>query len=237
VIGPHRRVDWTRVELGPLEGVRTPLDATVDDVALACVAGALRRFLLSRSVDVDRLDLRARLVRSGAPEPGRSRTRVATSRVQLPLPLHEEDPHRRLRRIVEGTLGLEQAPARTGPQARSLAGARPLSELLPPALTARLARLGSPTARSDLVVTHVAGSEGPAYLLGARLLEVYPLPPLPERHSLGVAFSSYGGALCWGINSDWDLVPDLHDFIEELQAEAESLHKGKLSSAAGGDAR
>ena len=45
------------------------------------------------------------------------------------------------------------------------------------------------------------------YLLGARMLEIYPLVPLIDNLGLGIALFSYDGQLCWGFNADYDLVP------------------------------
>jgi uncharacterized protein DUF1298 len=34
---------------------------------------------------------------------------------------------------------------------------------------------------------------------------------------------SYDGALCWGFTCDWDLLPDLHDFVNDIAAAFEEL--------------
>jgi hypothetical protein len=56
------------------------------------------------------------------------------------------------------------------------------------------------------------------YLLGARMLEVYPHVPLVDHLGLGVALLSYNGRLGWGFNADYDLVPDLDAFVEATRA-------------------
>jgi hypothetical protein len=83
----------------------------------------------------------------------------------------------------------------------------------------------------NLVVTNVPGPPLPLYLLGARLRESYPMVPLFANQGLGIALFSYDGGLYWGINSDWDALPDLHDFIDGL---ADGLTE--LAGAARGDA-
>ena len=45
---------------------------------------------------------------------------------------------------------------------------------------------------------------------------------LPNQ-GLGVALFSYAGHLCWGFIADYDLVPDLHDFVTAIQASFEEL--------------
>ena len=58
-IGPHRRFDWLRYDLDEVKEVKNRLGATVNDVVLANVAGALRSFLIQRGEDVSDLDFRA----------------------------------------------------------------------------------------------------------------------------------------------------------------------------------
>jgi hypothetical protein len=55
------------------------------------------------------------------------------------------------------------------------------------------------------------------------MLEVYPVTSLGSDQTLGVALVSYAGGLYWGFNSDWDVLPDLHDFVEGVHSEFEEL--------------
>jgi hypothetical protein len=71
----------------------------------------------------------------------------------------------------------------------------------------------------------VPGPQFPLYVLGARLLELYPLPPLFERQGLGTAVMSYDGRVCWGLVADRDSVPDLGALARDLEAAFEELRK------------
>jgi hypothetical protein len=56
------------------------------------------------------------------------------------------------------------------------------------------------------------------------MLEAHPMVPLFPNLAAGIALLSYDGMLSWGFSGDWDLMPDLHDFviaIEESFAELE----------------
>jgi len=44
-IGPHRRIEWTSVDLDDVRAIRRRQGGTLNDVVLATVAGAVRRFL------------------------------------------------------------------------------------------------------------------------------------------------------------------------------------------------
>jgi hypothetical protein len=69
----------------------------------------------------------------------------------------------------------------------------------------------------NLVVTNVPGPQIPLYLLGSQMTEIYPQIPLFYHQGLGVALFSYAGRLFWGFTAEWDLVPDLHDFVMAVQ--------------------
>jgi len=47
--------------------------------------------------------------------------------------------------------------------------------------------------------------------------------PLYKNQALGIALFSYNGGLFWGLNADWDAMPDLHELAEHLAADFESL--------------
>jgi hypothetical protein len=75
----------------------------------------------------------------------------------------------------------------------------------------------------QMVVTNVPGPQLPLYLLGSRMLEIYPVVPLTDGLGLGIALFSYDGKLCWGFNADWDLVPDLDSFVSCVDESFEEL--------------
>ena len=55
--------------------------------------------------------------------------------------------------------------------------------------------------------------------------------PLRHPHlALVIGLFSYNGGLFWGLNADWEQVPDLHEFIEALE---ESFAELKQRAEAG----
>jgi hypothetical protein len=64
------------------------------------------------------------------------------------------------------------------------------------------------------------------------MLDNYGLVPLTDYLGLGIVLFSYAGKLCWGFNADWDLVPDLHDFVVAVEdAFRELQHAAGVPSA------
>ena len=97
------------------------------------------------------------------------------------------------------------------------------TDWLPGILFALGARAAGAALPFNMVVTNVPGPQHPWYMLGARLLESYGLVPLIGRQGLGIALGSYDGRLFWGFNADWELVPDLHDFVNAVEASFDAL--------------
>ena len=58
-IGPHRRFATSSCALADLKPIKAAFGGTVNDVLLAVVTGALRRFLHERGVRTEGLELRA----------------------------------------------------------------------------------------------------------------------------------------------------------------------------------
>jgi len=213
-IGPHRRFDWLAVDLEEVKRVKQLLGGTVNDVVLATVAGAIGSFLTRRGVAVSKqraLDFRAFCPVSVRSNEERGTLGNRISGTILPLPIEELDAERRLARVSETMGNLKESKQALG--ADTLASA---TEWIAPTLVSLGARLAFGNRAANMVVTNVPGPQIPLYMLGARMVECYPMVPLFEGQGLGVALFSYAGGLFWGFNSDWDLTPDLHDFVVDV---------------------
>jgi diacylglycerol O-acyltransferase len=218
-IGPYRRFDWMRFDLDAVKAVKQRLGGTVNDVVLACVAGAVGRFLRARGERVEDLRFRAMLPVSVRRDDERG---VAGNRVVsliAPLPIAVEGAAERLAQVVEATQELKRSR-----QARGVEIFEELADRVSPDLFASVSRRAAKTAY-NMVVTNVPGPQATAWLLGAELEEIYPVVPLFDDNALGVALFSYNGSLCWGLSADWEAMPDLHDLTGYLNDEIEALIK------------
>jgi WS/DGAT/MGAT family acyltransferase len=204
-IGHQRRMEWCELDLQEAKSVRHRLGGTVNDVVLATVAGALRRFLAQREFELEGADFKVMIpvnMRSGADDMSASNN---VSGVFLSLPVAEPDPRKRFEKIREATAGLKRSRAASGIELFTKMVDRSRSRLL-----ARLGvRLASSMHPYNLIVTNVPGPQTPFYLLGARLLAVYPQVPLFNEQALGVGVMSYHGRLFFGLVGDRWEVPDL----------------------------
>jgi WS/DGAT/MGAT family acyltransferase len=216
-IGPHRRVWWARSSLADFKAIKDARGATVNDVVLAVVSGALGRWLRTRGVRTEGLELRALVpvsIRAAGAE-GDLGNQIAAMRA--PLPVYAIDPIDRLEIVKESMAHLKQSKQALG--AEVIAG---LNDFAPPTLLAQASRLNFSTRLFNLIVTNVPGPQFPLYLLGRELQELAPIAFLPEDHALAVAIMSYNGCVDFGLLGDYDSMPDLDvfaDYLEDALAE------------------
>jgi WS/DGAT/MGAT family acyltransferase len=211
-IGPHRRTEWSSVELARVKQIRRRLDGTVNDVVLAAVAGALRRFLTVRGVRLARLHYRVVIPVNARREGERVEAANRVSALFLQLPVDEPDPRRRFATIQAETRRLKDSQAARGIELFSRIG--DWGGL--PGFTRAGVRIVERLRPYNLIVTNVPGPQFPLYVLGAKLLEMHPLLPLFESQGLGVAVMSYLDRVSWGLIADYDLVPDVAELNQAM---------------------
>ena len=101
-IGPHRRYAVVRQELADYKEVKDALGGTVNDVVLTVVSGALARWLRSRGVRTEGLEMRALVPVSVRTKDQRDTLGNQLTVMRGPLPVYIEDPVARLRVRPQG---------------------------------------------------------------------------------------------------------------------------------------
>jgi len=228
-IGPHRRTLWVRNDLADFKLVKNAFGATVNDVVLAVVTGALRSWLRAREVATQGLELRALVPVSirARDEAGVMGNRLAA--VRGALPVYIGDPVARLEEVKAAMDGLKESKQALGAEVLTS-----LQAVAPPAVLAQASRINFTTRLFNLLVTNIPGPQFPLYVLGRRLLDLFPVAFLPKDHALSVAAMSYEGGLDFGLLADYDAVPDLDDLGTYLQ---ESLAELVAAAAARSNGR
>jgi WS/DGAT/MGAT family acyltransferase len=223
VNGPHgmqRRVDWATLDLHEIHDVRKRLDGTVNDVVLAVVTGALRRFFRARRVRLKDLAFRVTVpVNLRGEDEERVGNRVGA--LFIDLPLAERDPLRRFAAIRDRTLEAKRSRCAEGVEAihRFLDWSR--ADLL----VSIGSRLVNGIRPHNMVVTSIPGPGFPLYLLESRMLELHPQLPLFPNQGLGVAAASYCGKVHFDWVADWELVPDVERLAGALAPAFEELQQ------------
>jgi WS/DGAT/MGAT family acyltransferase len=218
-VGRRRRFTGVRVPLDDVKAIRAVTGATVNDVVLAGVAGALRARLLGRGEEVPE-SLRVLCPVSVRDESEHLHLGNRVSAMFVELPVGDADPVARLDRIRRETRDLKDRE-----QAAGAAFVLDLAQYAAPTLLGLAARLVHHQPFVNLVVTNVPGPQVPLFCLGARMLEAYPMVPLSRNLSLGVAILSYCGFLHFGLLVDADVWPDLGDLARDVEAAFTTLRQ------------
>ncbi len=212
-IGPHRRFVGIGSGLEDFKLVKNAFGGTVNDVVLAVVAGALRKFLVARGLRTEGVELRALVPVSVRAEDEHHQGGNRIVAMRGPLPVYIADPVQRLRFVSHAMDGLKESKQALG--AEVIAGAQ---NFAPPTILAQASRLNFSTRLFNLLVTNVPGPQFPLYVLGREMLAAYPVAFLPENHALAIAIMSYNGQMNFGLLGDYDALPDI-EFLGETIAE------------------
>ena len=209
-VGPHRGFVWTRLSMADVLTVKRASGATVNDVVLAVVSGALARYLSSDGESLPGSSPRVLVpVSTHGTAPGQE-VQNSFSMIVVDLPLHLDDPLERLhtlheqmdrhKRSVQTTLGTKLFR---------------LVDLLP----SWLVRQGGPPILHrqpvvNLAVTNLPGARDEAYLLGARMLELFPFITVTGNLGMIIGVLSYADGLGVSITVDSDVVADADSLLD-----------------------
>jgi diacylglycerol O-acyltransferase len=206
-ISGARAFDWLQMPLSDIKKIKNEHNVTVNDVMLAVVAGAVRRYLqeagglTQENLDETEFRIMAPVSVRSQDESGTLGNKVAMW--LLDLPIAEPDPAKRVQMVNRETKNLKEADHALG--ASTLVE---VSTGAPATLLSLAARLASRVRPFNMTVTNVPGPQFPLYLAGSEMLATYPLVPLWQSHGAGIAMFSVMGMIDIGINMDRDLIED-----------------------------
>jgi len=225
-ISGSRAFDWLQIPLGDVKRIKNEHNATVNDVMLAIVAGAVRSYLVEAG-GVSEEELGELEFRIMAPVSVRTQddTGALGNKVAMwlmELPLGEPDPGKRMQIVTRATRSLKETD-----QALGASTLVEVSTGAPATLVSLAARLAGRARPFNMTVTNVPGPQFPLYMAGSEMLATYPLVPLWQSHGAGIAMFSVSGMIDIGINMDRDLIEDTTRLSACLEASFEELKAAK----------
>jgi WS/DGAT/MGAT family acyltransferase len=226
-VSAHRVLDARVYDLEEMKRVKSAVPgATINDVVLTIVSGAMRAYLMSKGeLPHDSLTAMVPISVRTEEEKGKGGNQVSTMTTTLATDVG--DPLERLKVIRTATQQSKQLSNATG--ARTLTD---LSQALPGALLglgsramSRFMRPGRGAPMTNTVVTNVPGPQMPLYLAGARLVTIYGGAPTMHGAGLINVVGSYCGSVLMQFTACREMMPDPEFYAECYDSAFEELVK------------
>jgi diacylglycerol O-acyltransferase / wax synthase len=215
--GISRRVAWgDPISLARVKRIAHAHDATVNDVLMAALAGALRRYLLENGAPVREIQAMVPFNLRPLDEPVPRELGNKFGLVFLPLPVGVSGS---LRRLIEVHKRMgEIKRSREGAVSYGLLSA---TGLTPEPVERRIVDLF--TGKGTAIVTNVPGPSKPVYLAGVPVSAVLVWAPTSGHIGMSVSMFSYRGEVTIGLMVDAVLVPDPGEVVAALERELNTL--------------
>jgi diacylglycerol O-acyltransferase / wax synthase len=219
-LGPHRRWGWARGELADVKRVKTAAGCSVNDVVLAAVAGGFREYLLSRGEDVETTTIRSLVPVSVRTEEHRGQLGNHVAAMFADLPVAVAGPRERLAVVAHQMTGLKGSGQSVGVESMLAA-----ADFVPATLMTLGAKVYAFAGQRvvNTVTTNIPGPQHPLYLLGRRMLELFPYIPVAQTVRISIGIVSYDGHLTIGVTGDYDAVPDIDVLCTAIERSLDEL--------------
>lgn len=215
--GVTKRAVWSKpIQLAEVKTLAHALHGTVNDVLLAAVTGALRRYLESKDQSVAGLNIRAMVPVNLRPPDRFNQLGNQFGLVILSLPVGARDP---VQRII--VLKKRMDDIKDTPEALVAFGLLGGMGVTPAQIEDVLVKFFA--SKVSAVMTNVPGPRETIYLAGEPLKRIMFWVPQPGNLSLGVSIISYAGEVIVGVATDAGLIPDPDQIIAAFDDEIAHL--------------
>ena len=216
-LGVSKRVAWCDpIPLELVKSVGKVLDCTVNDVLMACAAGALRQYMLDIGEKPPEIGIRATVPVNLRPLEHAKKLGNHFGLVFLDLPVHEPNPIARLFDVRACMLKLKSS--RQAMVSFGLLAALGLG----PAVVQRPA-LEMFSRKATAVATNVPGPPIPLYLAGLKITDQMFWVPQTGSVGMGLSILSYNGMVHFGLIVDKKNVPLPNLIVQRFKPELEKL--------------
>ncbi len=217
-ISSDRALTWTTLPLSEVRDVAHDHGVTVNDVALALVAGGVHRVLAERGPVEPDSEVEVVVPVSTRPDDHVVELGNSVSAILVRIPVGDLVPSDRLDAVNRA-----MAAHKAHHQARGTGLALDGLEAVGPVTLALVAQAMHHQPVADLVVTNVPGPQIPLYFMGARMVEAVPVVPLGGNLAMGIAVLSYDDDLCISVVAHGDAAADARTVVAGVRADAQVL--------------
>jgi WS/DGAT/MGAT family acyltransferase len=213
-----RRMAWSQpLPLDEVKAVSRATGATVNDVIVSSLTGALQRYMQSKGQDAAKVRMRAMMpvnLRPADEAPEELGNRFGLYAPDLPMGV--TDPLARLAAFKQHIEYLKHTPE--GFVTRAIVEACGMAPVEVERLVIKFF-----TSKTSVVITNVVGPRQRLYLAGNSIRQINFWVPQTAGLGLGVSIFSYMGEVVVGVMANARLVPDPEAIVEAFEAEFAAL--------------
>jgi WS/DGAT/MGAT family acyltransferase len=218
-----QKATWSDpVDLATIKRMAEPLDAKVNDILLAAVAGALRHYLQRHDEPTDGVMVRAMLPVNLRPLEQAFELGNRFGLVYLDFPVGLDD---RIERVLN--VQAQMGEIKCSSEAVAAFGVLETLGHFPAEMEAQAVQLFS--SKASVVMTNVPGPQEQLHMKDCRVQNVMPWVPRAGRIGMGISVFSYNGDVRLGVACDANLVPDPDALIDGFEREFDGLADELLS--------
>lgn len=216
-LGGHKTVAWTEpLALADVKTVGKAFGCSVNDVLLACVSGAIGRYLREQGDDPEGQDIRAMVPVNLRPLDQAWKLGNHFGLAPVVLPIGTANPIERLyavrQRMTQLKGSYQPVLAFAVLQVAGLLN-KPMQDLV----------LGQFSKKTTAVMTNVPGPAQPLQLCGSTLRQTIFWVPMTGDVGIGVSILSYAGGVQFGLIADTARCPQPQQIVDLFAPEFESL--------------
>jgi diacylglycerol O-acyltransferase / wax synthase len=215
-ISPLRQLGLLARPIDDLTRIKRTFGVKLNDVLLAASAGGVRAFLRKHGESPIRLKTMVPVNVRGSSGVNQLGNRISFMFVDLPC--DEPNPVRRLREIHASTSDRKRAgkPEGADDVVRSLG-------FVPSPIQRMVSRVIASPRTFNLTVSNIPGPPEPLFMHGCRLVEAYPVVPIPDRHALSIGLTTVGDRAFFGLYADPESLPEVDGLAGKINEAIDEL--------------
>lgn len=216
-LGVRKSVAWSApVPLNDIKVIGKYFNATINDILVSLVTGALRRYLQQCNNLVGDLDIRMAMPINIRPMDGEIELGNQFSLILVALPVHIDDPVLRIREVQRRINDLKEAP--DAAVAYAVLNALGVS-------SAKLAKTAATmfANKTTGVLSNVPGPRQQLYFCGEKINDLMFWVPRIGGLGIGISIISYNNGVSLGIATDAGLVHDPKAILDHFTNEYRML--------------
>jgi WS/DGAT/MGAT family acyltransferase len=216
-LGTRKWATWSRpLPLDEVKEIGHHYDATINDVLLTAMSGALRRYLVAQDQPVGDMVIRAYVPVNLRPADAPLQLGNYFGLVFLSLPIGIIEPRQRLAALKQC-----MDEIKTSPEALVSLSVLFAMGFVPNVV--EMLGIDFFGKKTSAVMTNVPGPQETIYFAGVPVRTIMPWVPQSADIGLGVSIFSYNGMVRLGVITDMSRVPDPHQIIDGFHDEFDML--------------